>query len=71
MKQNLKQFDYKINMVKHNGSIELEVECPTSTSTFVKKRFDTDSEAGLFIDDCRKAYEKSIIFEDTKPDSHE
>lgn len=71
MKQNVKQFDYKINIVKHNGSTKLEVECPTSTCTLVKKRFDTDSEAGSFIDNCRKAYEKSIIFEDTKPDSHE
>ena len=64
---NTKQpYDFKVTLVKREGQYAYEYICPTSDSTSVKKTFfpnELDDDATDFVETCRRAYEKSTIFD--------
>ena len=59
-------FDFKVNLIKKKNDYAFEYICPTSTTTSVKHTFspsELDDDATTFVENCRKAFEKSLKFD--------
>lgn len=66
MSNNKTPFDFKVTLIKKENEYAFEYICPTSTTTSVKHTFspnELDDDAPAFVENCRKAFEKSIKFD--------